>query len=241
MLDVVQKERTLCITLDRPDKGNSLSVDLVRTLTEVIEHAGQKEVLSVVIQGRGRHFCTGFDLSDLDTETDDTLLSRFVRIELLLQAIYTAPFQTMAIAQGRVTGAGADIFTACQQRYLVEGATLAFPGAAFGLVLGTGRLARCAGTDRARDWVLTGRQVTCDEALSAGLAHKVLDPENIQTEIEQVIQQQSRLDTVTRQAVMAASRVRGQMNEHDLHNLVCSAARPGIKQRIQDYRASLKR
>jgi enoyl-CoA hydratase/carnithine racemase len=241
MLDISSKGSALCISLDRPDKGNSLSSAMTEALTQAIQDAGREGVATVILQGRGRHFCTGFDLSDIDRESDDTLLARFVRIELLLQAIHAAPFQTVAIAQGRVMGAGADIFAACQRRYLVEGAALAFPGAGFGLVLGTGRLARCVGAAKAREWVSTGRLVQSDEALASGIAQRVLRPDEVEMELERVGDESPRLDEDTRRAVLAASGGPSGAHERDLYRLVLSAARPGIKARIQDYRMRARR
>ena len=68
----------LHLQLNRPDKGNALSGALVNALTEAIEAAAQDQHLRLlVLSGAGRHFCTGFDLSNLDTETDDSLLARY--------------------------------------------------------------------------------------------------------------------------------------------------------------------
>src|SRR3546814_15241911 len=80
-------------------------------------------------------------------------MARFIRIELLLQARQAAPFLTVAVGHGRHIGAGADMFVACQRRIVVGEAAFRFPGAAFGLVLGTGRLARLVGSASACDWV----------------------------------------------------------------------------------------
>src|SRR5690606_37148063 len=129
---------------------------------------------TVVLRARGRHFCTGFDLSGLDTETDASLLARFVRIEMLLDAVWRAPLRTVAIGQGRIVGAGADLFAACDLRLLAPGAQLRFPGAGFGIVLGTRRLARRVGEATALRWVSEATTVGADEAAAAGLASAVL-------------------------------------------------------------------
>ena len=70
----------LHLQLNRPDKGNALSASLVGALAEAVEAATRDVQLRLlVLSGAGRHFCTGFDLSDLDHETDDSLLARFTR------------------------------------------------------------------------------------------------------------------------------------------------------------------
>lgn len=86
----------LHLQLHRPEVGNALSAALVQALTEAVDAATHDaSVRLLVLSGAGRHFCTGFDLSDLDRETDDSLLARFTRVELLLQAVHAAPFATL--------------------------------------------------------------------------------------------------------------------------------------------------
>ena len=145
------------VTLNRPGAGNALSADLVAALDAVLDKAASRPPRGLVLRGDGRHFCTGFDLAQLDEESDDTLLARFCRIELILQKVHRAPFPTLAIAHGRTVGAGADLFAACTHRLAAAGTQLSFPGASgFGLVLGTRRLAHRVGAERARRWVETG-------------------------------------------------------------------------------------
>nr|HRO61326.1 enoyl-CoA hydratase/isomerase family protein [Burkholderiaceae bacterium] len=125
------------LVLDCPERGNALSAELVGALVAGLERVlSDPSVDTLVVCASGRHFCTGFDLSELDAETDASLLARFVRIETLLDALWRAPVRTLAIGQGRIIGAGADLFAACDVRWLVPGASLRFPGAGFGLVLG---------------------------------------------------------------------------------------------------------
>lgn len=223
------------ILLDRPASGNALSADLVAALTEAVDACVRDGVRRLVIEGAGRHFCTGVDLSALDRETDDSLLARFVRIELLLQAVHQAPFETVAIAHGRVAGAGADLFAACRRRLVRGDASFAFPGAAgFGLVLGTRRLALLVGGDTAQAWVRSGRWIDADEALAAGLAQARIDPAE-KLDAPCVHAPDARTQAWLDQAVQAP-----QADDLDLALLTRSAARPGLRQRIQEYAARVR-
>ena len=70
------------VWLDRAEKGNALSAEAVAALHAAIDAAmADDAVHTLVIRGRGRHFCTGFDLSDLDNETDASLRDRFVALK----------------------------------------------------------------------------------------------------------------------------------------------------------------
>jgi enoyl-CoA hydratase/carnithine racemase len=222
--------------LNRPEAGNCLSNTLVGALQALVDECVDTRAALLVLQGQGKHFCTGFDLSSLDDETDDTLLARFVRVELLLQAVYSAPFATVALGHGRIMGAGADLFAACEERIIVDDGNFSFPGAGFGLVLGTGRLARLVGAGVAREWVGSGRRIGADEALHRGLATRRIEAVQAADEIERIARRAQVLDDETRVAIYAASGQQAGLAAADLKALVDSAARPGIKERIVRYR-----
>jgi enoyl-CoA hydratase len=225
------------LSLNRPDRGNALGPELVEQLTEAFDRALTGGARMIILRGEGRHFCTGFDLTDLENLTDGDLLLRVVRIEALLQRIHAAPVSTMAIASGRTFGAGADLFAACDHRIALTGASFAFPGPAFGLVLGTNRLANLVGRDRARAMLLAGAEVPAAAALATGLATATLDAEAVPAVIAAVAESAARLDPQTVAALHR--RTSRAEDDADLAALVRSAARPGLKQRILDYRAAV--
>ena len=145
------------LTLDNPEKSNALSAAAVEGLLEDVKAAYRDGTETLVFTGKGKNFCAGFDLSDLDTATDAGLIERFVRIEELLQAVYMAPFDTVACAKGATWGAGADIFAACRWRIADESARFAMPGLQFGIVLGTRRLGALIGEAQAYELLSQGR------------------------------------------------------------------------------------
>lgn len=217
------------LTLARPERANALAADLVEALLARVQEANADDAVhTLVLRGAGRHFCTGLDLSDLETASDGDLLQRLVRIETLLAALWHAPQRTVAVAQGRAWGAGADLFATCEQRIALAGSSFRFPGALFGIVLGTRRLAERIGTDRARTLVVDGGELDTAQALACGLAST--DCETAPTA--------PRVDASTARAVRAATRA--DHRDADLAALVRSAAAPGLKARISAYRERLR-
>jgi len=215
------------LTLARPERGNALAADLVEALIAHTQAAlADTAVHSLVLRAQGRHFCTGLDLPDLDTSTDADLLHRLVRIETLLALLWMASIRTVAVAQGRTWGAGADLFAVCEQRIAAADCTFRFPGAQFGIVLGTRRLAERVGADQARALTAGGRQLDAEQALQCGLA----TPGAEDCAAPQV-------DRATAAALRAATRA--DHRDADLAELVRSAAEPGLVQRIASYRARL--
>lgn len=220
-------------TLNRPETGNALSPALVDQLSGLVAQCTQSRIHTLVINGNGRHFCTGVDLTNLAEETDDSLLARFIRIELLLQAVHRAPFATMAIAHGKVAGAGADLFAACNQRSVAPNTSFRFPGAiGFGLILGSRRLAALVGADLATDWVSSGRWIDETEALASGFASG-RHGEELPTPVA------PKLDPFTRQQLRVAMHA-SSVDDVDLGLLARSAAGAGLKARITAYAASTK-
>jgi enoyl-CoA hydratase/carnithine racemase len=227
------------VTLDRPQQGNAFSADLVAELSRTFGDAVAQGAEAIVLRGAGKHFCTGFDLSNLDGETDDTLLARFVRIELLLQQVARAPLLTVAVAHGRVMGAGADLFAACTVRAVQGDASFAFPGArGFGLVLGTRRLTERVGTQTALEWVESARAIPAEEALRTGLATvRAEQPADVDGLIAaRTLAHEGLRDALAR----AASPSRAQDDASDLERLVHSAARRGLRDGIAAYLEKVK-
>ena len=101
------------LTLNRPDKANSLAAPLVVALQAAIDTAKQDGTTVLTLRGNGRNFCGGFDLSNLDNESDDTLIPRLMALERMLQSLYYAPFATIALIHGGAFGAGFDLACAC--------------------------------------------------------------------------------------------------------------------------------
>lgn len=226
------------LTLHRPQQGNACSAELVAGLDDALAKAEAERPQALVLRGEGRHFCTGFDLSKLEEETDDTLLARFVRIELVLQRLARAPCLTVAVAHGRSMGAGADLFAACGVRIAEAETTFAFPGArGFGLVLGTRRLAARVGAETALAWVESGRSIAAEEAARAGLVSALArDAADVDRLMASQVHADSWLQGALRQAVDPCAAAD---DARDLELLVRSAARPGLQQRIAGYVARL--
>jgi len=166
---------TLTLTLNRPDKMNALSASLVEALQAAVDEAARSGVRLLVLRGNGRNFSAGFDFGGVEAQSEGDLLLRFVRIELLLQAVWTAPLRTVACVHGRAWGAGADLVAACDVRLAQAATTFRFPGAAFGIVLGTRRLAERIGATQARAIVTSGREIGAPEALRLGLVTGIVE------------------------------------------------------------------
>ena len=227
-----REDDVLLLTLNRGSKANSLTPTLVEDLITALDQPDH--VRMAVIRGEGKHFCAGFDLSDISELSDGDLLWRFVRIELLLQKIYHSPFPIVALGHGQIVGAGADLFVACWHRVAAPCAELKMPGWNFELALGTGRLAALIGQDAARDMLIDTRSISAEQAREIGLASDLIEKEGWEDLVTTLAARARALPTEGTTNMLALT---GSKNaELDLAALVRSAARPGLKSRIDKYR-----
>lgn len=220
------------LTLNRPDSANALSPNLVEALIQTITEA--ENIHMCVIRGEGRHFCAGFDLSDLESLSDGDLLWRFLRIETLLQTVYHSSFPIVALAHGQVIGAGADLFAACWRRVATPDFKLKMPGWNFELALGTRRLTHLIGQDAARDLLIDTKSLSDKDSLACGLATDLAVPKDWPALIDQLSQRTSALPSRSLKSMLALTAT--DSRNDDIAAIVHTAGRPGLKQRILAYR-----
>ena len=222
------------LTLNRPAKANALSASLVEALINAVEYAQTDGTRLLVIEGNGNHFCAGFDFTAYDEANEGELVLRFIRIEHLLQCVYHAPFATLALAHGKIFGAGADLVCACGIRIAAPGTSFRMPGLRFGLVLGTRRLAQRIGADAARDVLQTSRTFDAESALKLGFVTRVA----VQGDWPALTE--AARETSTALTLPALARLHEltvtDTRDSDMAALAQSASVPGLKERIRIFR-----
>ncbi len=234
-LDVRIDGSTWTITLDRPDKLNALDAQTVDGLLAQVEKANAADARLLVFRGSGRSFCAGFDLSNLESQSEGDLVLRFVRIELLLQAIATSSARTLALVHGKVFGAGADLDAVCRHRVATSDTIFRMPGLKFGLVLGTRRFAAIVGHDVARSLLEESSSFDAERACKMNFIHELAELSTWGGVVEAAARISSSLDDTTRGSLYQAVSVL--QPDADLAALVRSATRPGLKQRLLQYTA----
>lgn len=224
------------LTLNRPDKANALGASLVDALAAALAAAHHDGTRLLVFKGQGRNFCAGFDFSGFEDASEGDLLLRFARIEAMLQAVYHAPFATLALAQGKNFGAGVDLVLACGSRVAAPEAQFRMPGLQFGLQLGTRRLAARIGGDAARALLASSETFSADTGLRIGFLQEIAAPQAWPELIERAAAQAQQLSPAATARLNAATVT--DSRAVDLADLVGSAIEPGLKERIREYRKS---
>jgi enoyl-CoA hydratase/carnithine racemase len=232
-LDIATEDDCWTFTLNRPAKMNALNADLIEALIEGVERAHASRARCLILKGAGKNFSAGFDFTDLDNHSDGDLLLRLVRIETLLSLIAALPCLTIALAHGRNFGAGADMFAVAKRRICTRDASFRMPGLRFGLVLGSRRLSDLVGQTQALNILERALSVPAADAASIGLATSLADVDEWPAVTAELVQLARSMDATTRTQLYHA--VDRGSADRDLATLVRSAARPGIKARMQAY------
>ncbi|MDI6754239.1 MAG: enoyl-CoA hydratase [Thermodesulfobacteriota bacterium] len=165
------------ITLNRPEKRNALSMNLMLEMINLLKSIkNNSEVKVVIIRGEGPVFSSGHDLSEM--LEGDVVSYRFIfdTCTQMMQAIRDLPQPVIAQVQGMATAAGCQLVATCDLAVAEESARFATPGVRIGLFCHTPQvpLSRAVGRKRAMEMLLTGRPVTAEEAERYGLINKVV-------------------------------------------------------------------
>ena len=234
-LALERRGQAVLASLDRADKMNALSAALVEELLALVEKCAQDGTRLLVLRGNGKNFSAGFDMAGQEAHSEGDLLLRFVRIEQLLQAVRYAPFDTLALAHGRNFGAGVDLIAACARRVATPDATFRMPGLKFGLLLGSRLFAQRVGGDRARQVLQVSQTFGAADAERWGFLTGIAPQDRWDTIIEEAASAAAELPPASAARLYAVTAV--DTRDADLAELVRSAARPGLKQRIAEYLA----
>ena len=179
------------IILDRPEKGNALTIPMIQRLTEIAgELATEREVRVVLLRGRGRFFCTGGDIGAWGRLTPDEMARDWIAPGItMLRRIMALPQPVVAVINGHALGGGLELAMAADLRIALDGAKLGMPEAHLGMIpgwMGVRRLAEMIGVARARQMVLLGWPVTAREALDFGLVNCLaVDEETLAARVEE--------------------------------------------------------
>jgi enoyl-CoA hydratase/carnithine racemase len=171
------------ITLDRPDRRNALSLDLMRELRTALERASGAVV---VIAGAGPAFSAGHDLTELTACEGDDAAELFDTCAALMTTVQSIPQPVIAKVHGVATAAGCQLVASCDLAVAETGARFATPGVRIGLFCSTPMvpLTRAIGPKRAMQMLLTGDLIDAATAIEWGLINDAVPPEELDRAVE---------------------------------------------------------
>ena len=171
----------LTITLNRPEKLNALSQEVLHALHEVFSSAKHNsKVKALLITGTGKAFCAGADISRLAECNAQSGYEFACDGQGTFKLLATLGKPSLAAINGYAFGGGCELAIAATLRLAATTAKFGQPEVKLGVIPGYGgtqRLARLIGKGRAMDLCLTGRFIDAQTALQWGLVSEVVEPE----------------------------------------------------------------
>ena len=172
------------VTLDRPDKRNAISHELIEELHQVLHDVEASPAQVLILTGSGVAFCSGMDLDNLRQLTKltaDENRADSQRMARMFRALYEFPKVTIAAVNGPAIAGGCGLATLCDFTLASTEAKFGYTEVRIGFVpaIVSAFLLRQVGEKHARDLLLTGRVIDAEEAHRLGLVNEVVRPDSL--------------------------------------------------------------
>jgi methylglutaconyl-CoA hydratase len=174
------------ITLNRPEKRNAISFELIDDLLRALDEIAKSEAIVLILTGAGKAFCSGMDLDNLKAllgRSPEQNLEDSRTMVQLFRSLYEFPKVTIAAVNGAAIAGGTGLALLCDFTLAVPEAKFGYTEVRIGFVpaIVSTFLLRQVGEKQARDLLLSGRLFDADEAARMGLINEVVPPEKLMT------------------------------------------------------------
>jgi enoyl-CoA hydratase/carnithine racemase len=183
-LTIAHQNAIAIVTLNRPERRNALSLELMLDLIAALEEIGRtRETRAVILAAAGKVFCSGHDLGQMSGRDINQYREIFDVCTRLMQTIQAIPQPVIAEVQGIATAAGCQLVATCDLAIAAEEAAFATPGVKIGLFCTTPMVAltRAVGRKRAMQMLLTGEMVPARAAAEWGLINQAVPAADLQS------------------------------------------------------------
>ncbi len=182
------------ITLNRPEKRNAISYELIDDLIAALKQAASASPNIVILTGAGSAFCAGMDLDNLKQligRSDEQSLKDSKTMAGLFRALYDFPKVTIAAVNGAAIAGGTALATLCDFTLAVPEAKFGYTEVRIGFVPGivSSYLIANVGEKVARDLLLTGRLFDAEEAHEMGLVREVVAADQLMSRAHKLAQE----------------------------------------------------
>ena len=174
------------ITLNRPDKRNAISFELIDDLLRALKEVETSDAIVLILTGAGKAFSSGMDLDNLKTligRSPEQNLQDSNTMVRMFRTLYEFPKVTIAAVNGAAIAGGTGLALLCDFTLAVPEAKFGYTEVRIGFVpaIVSTFLLRQVGEKQARDLLLTGRIIGAEEAASMGLINEIVAPETLMT------------------------------------------------------------
>jgi enoyl-CoA hydratase/carnithine racemase len=178
------------LTLNRPEKRNALSHDLLGRMEQALEQiAADREARVVVLAASGPAFCAGHDLGEMVGRSEAEYRDLFQRCSGVMQGLRRLPQPVIARVHGLATAAGCQLVAACDLAVASDAASFATPGVRIGLFCTTPMvpLVRAVPPKVALEMLFTGKPISAQRAYEVGLINRVVPAAQLDDAVQELV------------------------------------------------------
>jgi enoyl-CoA hydratase/carnithine racemase len=212
------------VTLNRPEKRNALSLELMQELIAVLQALAASDARVIVIDGAGAIFSAGHDLGEMLGREAVFYQRLFDACTELMETIHQLPQPVIAKVHGVATAAGCQLVAACDLAVATDDARFATPGVKIGLFCSTPMvpLSRAVGRKRALEMLLTGDFIDAQTALAWGLLNRVAPAHGLDEAVAELVAAVARSSPLTVAIGKEAFYAQAELDEHRAYDLTKS-------------------
>src|SRR5215468_2189670 len=193
-IQLAYEGKTVIITLNRPEKRNAISFELIDDLVKALEQVAKSDAIVLILTGAGKAFCSGMDLENLKGllgRTPEQNLQDSQTMVQLFRSLYEFPKVTIAAVNGPAIAGGTGLALLCDFTIAVPESKFGYTEVRIGFVpaIVSTFLLRQIGEKQARDLLLTGRTFGAEEALRLGLINEIVASEKLLNRANQLAAQ----------------------------------------------------
>lgn len=246
-LKIERRGRVLLVTLNRPDKLNAIDGRVHDELVRLFHEAEwDPDCDVIVITGAGRAFCSGGDISHMDSEQGSDIVRRDSEVHFdagrrFIHAILEVEKPIIAMVNGPVVGLGATLALFCDIVIASTTATIADTHVNVGLVAGDGGTViwpMLVGINKAKELLMTGRSLTPEQAERLGIYNHVLEPDEL---VDYTMKLADELAALPPFAVKATKASINRQLRHQVENVLdVSLAYEAMSMRREDHREAAR-
>ena len=183
-VQLAYEERVATLTLNRPEKRNAISFELIDDLVRALDEVAKSDAIVLIVTGAGRAFCSGMDLDNLKGllgRTPEQNLQDSQTMVHLFRSLYEFPKVTIAAVNGPAIAGGTGLALLCDFTLAVPDAKFGYTEVRIGFVpaIVSAFLLQQVGEKQARDLLLTGRIFGAEEAARMGLINEIVPAETL--------------------------------------------------------------
>jgi methylglutaconyl-CoA hydratase len=172
------------VTLNRPDKRNAISYELIDDLLRALAEVEASSALILILTGAGKVFCSGMDLDNLralTSRTEQENVADSQSMAKMFRTLYEFPKVTIAAVNGPAIAGGCGLATLCDFTLASTEAKFGYTEVRIGFIpaIVSAFLLRQVGEKQARDLLLTGRIINAEDAYRLGLATEMVPPDRL--------------------------------------------------------------